>query len=197
MHILFIFSTPQRCADRSVQCNMDLLRIVVCRRWLEECFRLTADFYGYARAPSDVRKESRWSWTQEGLERSLKFGRAQASTTSATVSELVHLDPDACFRKTTSTSTGSPFLKLAVLDSEDERDLLLDVWRYVRSGDLQVKIHSVVFLFLLFFFFFFFFFFKILMIISSFVFVCVYTSSTPTSSIPHLFSSLYSIHHSI
>jgi hypothetical protein len=133
MHILFIFSTPQRCADRSVQCNMDLL----------------------------------------------------------------HLDPDACFRKTTSTSTGSPFLKLAVLDSEDERDLLLDVWRYVRSGDLQVKIHSVVFLFLLFFFFFFFFFFKILMIISSFVFVCVYTSSTPTSSIPHLFSSLYSIHHSI
>jgi hypothetical protein len=129
---------PGRCYP----CSRRLLRVAACRRWLEHTFRttslLTSDF-----RVDRLNKESRWAKTQQGLVAGKTLGFSQAAHNKATASAVASLDPDAPLHTIEGGGGGGgadAWLSLAPLDSEDERDLLADVWRLVRAGQLKEAI---------------------------------------------------------
>ena len=138
---------------RTYPCDPALLRCCVARRWLEGTFAATADFYGWSKQPFSVHQASQWARTQKALQDSAQAAASSSSSTllswagagagagaAASGVQVDSLDPDAPMRGCGSGRGG--WRALASGDASEERDLCLDVWRLVRSGDLQAAVQT-------------------------------------------------------
>jgi len=136
---------------RAYPCDSALLRCCVARRWLEGTFAATADFYGWSKQPFSVHQASQWTRTQRALQDSAQAssssslsawaGAGAGAGAAASGVQVDALDPDAPLRGLGGGS-GSGWRALASGDASEERDLCLDVWRLVRSGDLQAAVQT-------------------------------------------------------